>query len=48
MVLTVALDVVTKGQSNKILVHVRSVKGQLRHGGDVTGEDMNGDEEGHE
>lgn len=41
-------DVVTKGQSNKILVYAGSVKGHLRHGGDVTGENLNGDEDGHE
>lgn len=41
-------DVVAKGHSNRISIHELSVKGQLRHGGNVTGKDMNGEEKGRE
>lgn len=33
-------NVVTKGHSNSIQVYVLCVKGQQRHGGNETGEDM--------
>lgn len=43
-----ASDVVAKGHSNRISIYELSVKGQVRRRSNVTGKDMNSDEEGHE